>query len=204
MGEAQTRESQSSLTPAAALELLREGNARFVTNKQLSRDYKQQIRETADGQYPFAIVLGCIDSRVPPETVFDQGIGDIFSARVAGNVINDDLLGSMEFACSVAGSLAVVVLGHTSCGAVTGAIDRAGVGSLTGLLQKIEPAAESVPGERDASNREYVDRVAEANVRLVIKQIREGSALLAEMETGGSIVLAGAMYDVSTGAVRFL
>jgi len=184
--------------------MLREGNARFVGGTPAQRDYSAQVSATAGGQYPFAVVLGCIDSRVPVETVFDQGIGDIFSARVAGNIVNGDLLGSMEFACNLAGSKAVVVLGHTACGAVKGAIAGAELGNLTGLVRKIEPAVAAVEGERDTDNAAYVDQVAEVNVRQVLDQIRADSPVLAGMESDGSIALVGAMYDVSTGQVRFL
>ena len=199
-----TRTSQAELTAAGAIELLREGNARFVAGDPARRDFAEQVRTTAAGQYPFAAVLGCIDSRVPMEIVFDQGIGDIFSARVAGNVVNGDVLGSMEFACAVAGSKAVVVLGHTSCGAVKGAIDDVELGNLTALVDKIQPAVTAVEGARDASNRAYVDAVAETHVRLGLDQIRGRSPVLAEMEANGEIAIVGAMYDVATGAVRFL
>lgn len=204
MAPTQTSESQAALTPETALEMLRDGNGRFVDGNPANRDLAAQVRATASGQYPFAVVLGCIDSRVPTEVIFDQGIGDIFSARVAGNVVNGDLLGSMEFACRIAGSKAVVVLGHTACGAVKGAIGAAELGNLTGLVQKIEPAVAEVEGEREVDNDPYVDAVAEANVRNVIAQIRSDSPVLAEMETSGEIALVGAMYDVSSGEVRWL
>ena len=200
----QTAESQAALTPETALGMLRDGNGRFVDGRRAGRDLAAQVRSTASGQYPFAVVLGCIDSRVPTEVIFDQGIGDIFSARVAGNVVNGDLLGSMEFACRLAGSKAVVVLGHTACGAVKGAISSAELGNLTGLVQKIEPAVAAVDGERDVDNDGYVDAVAETNVRQVLEQIRSESAVLAEMEASGEIAMVGAMYDVSTGQVRWL
>ena len=200
----QTSESQAALTPQAALGMLRDGNARFVSGTPAQRDLGAQVRATATGQYPFAVVLGCIDSRVPTEVIFDQGIGDIFSARVAGNVVNGDLLGSMEFACRLAGSKAVVVLGHTSCGAVQGAIGSAELGNLTGLVEKIEPAVAAVGGERDVENATYVDAVAETNVEMVLEQIRSESSVLAEMESSGEIALVGAMYDVTSGEVRWL
>ena len=155
-------------------------------------------------RYPFAVVLGCIDSRVPIETVFDQGIGDIFAARVAGNIVNTELLGSMEFACQLAGAKLVVVLGHTSCGAVKGAISSARLGNLTQLVQKIDPAVEAIEGERDVDNADYVDGVAEENVRMVIAEIRRDSPVLATMEQEREIRIVGGMYDVSTGAVRFI
>lgn len=204
MAPTQTAESQEALTPQAALDMLRDGNRRFVNGTPASRDLMEQVKATAAGQYPFAVVLGCIDSRVPVETVFDQGIGDIFAARVAGNVANEDLLGSMEFACGLAGSKVVVVLGHTSCGAVMGAISNAELGNLTGLLGKIEPAVQSVNGTRDVEDAAYVDRVAEANVRHVLEDVRTRSPVLAQMEAAGDILIVGAMYDVGSGAVRFL
>ncbi len=201
---AQTAESQAALTPGEVLDMLREGNRRFVEGTPARRDLAQQVAATSGGQYPFAVVLGCIDSRVPVETVFDQGIGDVFAARVAGNVVGGDVLGSMEYACAVAGSKAVVVLGHTSCGAVKGAIDRVELGNVTGLVGKIEPAIQAVQGERSSSDSAYVDRVVEANVGVVMDEIREQSAVLAGLEEDGDIVIAGAVYDVKTGAVRWL
>ena len=201
---AQDAASQAAVTPDAALALLADGNARFVAGTPARRDYADQIRATAAAQYPFAVVLGCIDSRVPIETVFDQGIGDIFSARVAGNIVNTELLGSMEFACRLAGSKLVVVLGHTSCGAVKGAISSARLGNLTQLVQKIDPAVEAVDGERDVDNAPYVDGVAEENVRMVIAEIRRESPVLATMEQEREIRIVGGMYDVSTGVVRFI
>ncbi len=201
---AQDAASQAAVTPDAALALLADGNARFVAGTPARRDYGGQIRATAAAQYPFAVVLGCIDSRVPIETVFDQGIGDIFSARVAGNIVNTELLGSMEFACRLAGSKLVVVLGHTSCGAVKGAISSARLGNLTQLVQKIDPAVEAIEGERDVDNAGYVDGVAEENVRMVIAEIRRDSAVLATMEQERAIRIVGGMYDVSTGVVRFI
>ena len=201
---AQDAASQAAVTPDAALTLLTDGNARFVAGTPVRRDYSDQIRATAAGQYPFAVVLGCIDSRVPIETVFDQGIGDIFAARIAGNIVNTEVLGSMEFACRLAGSKLVVVLGHTSCGAVKGAVSSARLGNLTQLVQKIEPAVEAIEGERDVDNADYVDGVAEENVRMVIAEIRRDSAVLAAMEQEGEIRIVGGMYDVSTGVVRFI
>lgn len=200
----QTADSQAALSADDAVRMLREGNERFVSGAPAARDLAAQVQQTASGQYPFAIVLGCVDSRVPIEVVFDQGIGDIFSARVAGNIVNGDLLGSMEFACAVAGSKAVVVLGHTACGAVKGSISQAELGNLTGLVQKIEPAVQSVDGERDVDNATYVDAVAEANVGMVLDEIRTQSPVLAEMESNGDIHIVGAMYDVASGEVRWL
>ena len=201
---AQDAASQAAVTPDAALALLAAGNARFVAGTPARRDYGDQIRATAAAQYPFAVVLGCIDSRVPIETVFDQGIGDIFAARIAGNVVNTEILGSLEFACRLAGSKLVVVLGHTSCGAVKGAISAARLGNLTQLVQKIDPAVEAIEGERDVDDAVYVDGVAEENVRMVIAEIRRESPVLATMEQEGEIRIVGGMYDVSTGAVRFI
>ena len=201
---AQDAASQAAVTPDAALALLADGNARFVAGTPVRRDYGDQIRATAAGQYPFAVVLGCIDSRVPIETVFDQGIGDIFAARVAGNIVNTELLGSMEFACRLAGSKLVVVLGHTSCGAVKGAVSNARLGNLTQLVQRIDPAVEAIEGERDVDNADYVDAIAEENVRMVIAEIRRESSVLATMEQEREIRIVGGMYDVSTGVVRFI
>jgi carbonic anhydrase len=200
--ETMNAEIQKATTPEAALARLRAGNARFVAGTPIERDLHEQIKETAGGQYPFAILLGCVDSRVPVETVFDQGIGDVFAARVAGNVVNGDLLGSMEFACKLAGSKAVIVLGHTSCGAVKGSIAGARLGNLTGLVKKIEPAIDATEADPEADD--YADKVAETNVRLTLSAIRDQSDTLAEMERDGEIVIVGAMYDVATGAVHFL
>jgi carbonic anhydrase len=202
----QTKESQAAMTPQQALEELREGNARFVAGKPQARDLPAEVRATASGQYPFAVVLSCLDSRQPIEIVFDQGVGDIFSARVAGNVLNDDILGSMEFACKVSGAKLIAVIGHSNCGAIKGAIDDVQLGNLTGLLAKIKPAIDTVPDDgqpRTSKNYEFVDRVSEANVRLVMKEIRERSPILREMLDQGQIALVGGMYDLSTGKVRF-
>ena len=203
----QTRESQAALTPDQALALLREGNARFVAGASLHRDLPAQARATAAGQFPFAAVLGCIDSRVPPELVFDAGLGDVFSARIAGNVLDDELLGSLEFATRVAGARAVVVLGHTSCGAVKGACDGVQLGHLTQTLALLQPALEAcrdVPGPHDSSNGEYVRRVTEANVRLVSDALVERSPLLADLVRDGVLRIVPALYDVSDGRVSFL
>lgn len=200
--ETMNAEIQAAMTPEGALARLRDGNARFVAGTPVERDLHDQVKVTATGQFPFAILLGCVDSRVPVETVFDQGIGDVFSARVAGNVAGGDVLGSMEFACKIAGSKAVVVLGHTSCGAVKGSIAGARLGNLTGLVKKIEPAIDAT--EADPQAEGFADQVAETNVRLTLSAIREQSETLAEMERDGEIAIVGAMYDVATGAVRFL
>jgi len=204
----QTKESQSSIDGQMAKQMLMEGNARFVSQGFLNRDFQSQVQMTSTGQYPFAAVVSCIDSRIPTEIVFDQGIGDIFNARVAGNFVNDDILGSLEFACKLAGSKLIVVMGHTSCGAVKGACDDAKLGNLTQMLGKIKPAVEQTGtayGEaRDSSNLNFVNRVAEANVKLTIDAIRKQSPVLNEMEENGEIEIAGAMYDVKTGSVNFL
>jgi len=201
----QTEKSQAALTPKKALSLLEEGNKRFVENLKADRNHLDQVNETRDGQYPFAIVLSCIDSRVPAELIFDQGLGDIFSVRIAGNFVNEDILGSMEFACKVAGSKLIVVLGHTSCGAVKGACDNVELGNLTSMLKKLQPAKDAVStdGERNSSNTEFVQKVADKNVELTIQQIKEKSPVLKEMLDEGSIGIAGGMYDVASGEVDF-
>lgn len=205
----QTAESQSQMTPEKALELLKEGNQRFLKGTPRERKLNQQVIETAYGQYPFASIVGCIDSRVPTSLIFDQGIGSLFSARVAGNIINDDILGSLEFACKLAGAKLVVVLGHTSCGAVKGACDQAELGNLTALLSKINPAVLAVtepenPEERTSKNVAFVDAVALENVKLTVQNVRTYSNVLRSMENQGAIKIIGAMYDVATGEVRFL
>ena len=201
-----TKEEQSKITPQIALELLEKGNKRFTGKRMEDRQLLEQVKQTSIGQYPFAVVLSCIDSRVPAELVFDQGVGDIFSCRVAGNVVNKDVLGSMEFACKLAGSKLIMVLGHTSCGAVKGACDGAEMGNLTHLLEKIKPAinAETDTKEnRNSGNINFVDKVAELNVHHVIEQIREKSPILDEMISNGEIGIAGGMYDVKSGQVSF-
>jgi carbonic anhydrase len=205
----QTAESQSKLTPDDALAMLKEGNQRFLNGTQRKRELNQQVIQTAKGQYPFASIVGCIDSRVPQSLIFDQGIGSLFSAKVAGNIINDDILGSLEFACKLAGSKVVVVLGHTSCGAVKGACDQAELGNLTALLSKINPAILNIkepqnPELRNSKNSEFVDAVALENVKLTVQNIRIYSNVLRNMEEQGAIKIVGAMYDVKTGAVSFL
>ena len=205
----QTAESQSQMTPEMALELLKEGNRRFLRGTPRERKLNQQVIETAYGQYPFASIIGCIDSRVPTSLIFDQGIGSLFSARMAGNIVNDDILGSLEFACKLAGAKLVVVLGHTSCGAVKGACDQAELGNLTALLSKINPAVLAVtepenPEKRTSKNATFVDAVALENVRLTVQNVRTYSNVLRSMEKEGAIKIIGAMYDVATGEVRFL
>ena len=200
--EVQTRESQAAMTPALALDRLKAGNARFVANATKQRDWSAKVVATAPGQFPFAAVLGCMDSRGPIEILFDQGIGDVFVVRVAGNVVNDDELGSLEYAVSV-GTKLIVVLGHTSCGAVKGAIDGAQLGHLTGLLAKIHPAVEDARCG-DGKDAVCVTKVAEKNVVHALKEIRERSAYLAKALDDGKIALVGAMYDLATGKVTFL
>ena len=194
------------MTPQRALAELREGNARFVSAQPRVRHPAADIRATAPGQYPFAVVLSCLDSRQPIELVLDQGIGDIFSARVAGNVLDDDILGSMEFACKVAGAKLIAVIGHSNCGAVKGAVDKVELGNLTGLLTRIRPAIDQIPADgqpQTSKNADFVAKVAEANVRLVLQQIRERSPVLRELLDRGQVGLVGGMYDLSTGEIRF-
>ena len=200
------KDSQRSMTPKQALEKLKEGNQRFTSGKMVKRDYLQEVKETSGGQYPFAVLLSCLDSRTSSEIIFDQGIGDIFNARVAGNFVNTDILGSMEFACKAAGAKVILVVGHTSCGAVKGACDHVEMGNLTNVMKEIKPAVESVknvPGEKSSKNNDFVEAVSKQNVMLAIKEIREKSPILAEMEKNGEIIIAGAMYDISTGSVEF-
>jgi len=203
----QTAQKQANTTPDQAILQLKEGNIRFINKKQITRDLQQQINETAQGQFPFAAVVSCIDSRIPTEVVFDQGIGDIFNARVAGNIVNEDILGSLEFACKLAGAKAIVVMGHTACGAVKGACDNAELGNLTQMLKKIRPAVEQTSTheneERNSSNIEFVNKVADKNVELTIENIKAQSDVLNQMDSKGEIVIVGAMYDVHTGEITF-
>ena len=201
-----TKEIQHALTPEQALNILKKGNGRFVSNLKANRNLLEQVNDTADGQFPFAFVLSCIDSRTSAELIFDQGLGDIFSCRIAGNILNEDILGSMEFACKVAGAKIVLVLGHSRCGAVKGACDHVELGNLTTLIKKIQPAvdAESITLEnRNSSNNEFVERVASINVELTAKQITERSPILKEMVEKKEIIIASGMYDVETGEVDF-
>ena len=206
--KAHTRETQATMTPQKSLQFLKEGNLRFQNNLKANRNLLEQVNDTSEGQFPFATILSCIDSRVSAELVFDQGLGDIFSVRIAGNFVNEDILGSMEFACKLAGTKLVVVLGHTSCGAVKGACDDAKMGNLTAMLAKIKPAVNAVTEPADASlrnskNLEFVDAVAEKNVFLTIENIRKQSPILQEMENQNEIDIVGGMYDINTGAVTF-
>ena len=207
-GAVKNADMLKGITPAMALELLKEGNKRFIERDTIERDHDWHIRETIDSQHPFAIVLGCIDSRVMPSIIFDQGIGDLFIARIAGNIINQDILGSMEYACAVTGSKLVVVLGHTSCGAVKGAVDDVKLGNLTASLKHIKLAIEKVelsnPDERTSKNQQFVDSVAEKNVELAIEDIKSQSPVLMEMFEQNKIDIVGAMYNHTSGEVRFL
>ena len=207
--KAHTKQTQEAMSPDAALQALKDGNNRFITSTQVSRDLMQQVADTSAGQYPFATVLHCIDSRVSAELVFDQGIGDLFSIRIAGNFVNEDILGSMEFATKLAGTKVVVILGHTACGAVKGACDHAKLGNLTGMLEKIAPAVTAVTEPADAtlrtsSNIDFVNRVAVKNVHMAIDNLRAMSPVLKEMEAAGEIKVVGAMYHIENGQVDFL
>lgn len=203
----QTKEIQQHLTPEIALQILKAGNARFMKNLKINRNLLQQLNETYDGQYPFSVVLSCIDSRASSELIFDQGLGDLFSIRIAGNILNDDIIGSMEFACKVSGAKIIVVVGHTRCGAIKGACDDVQLGKLTDLLAKIKPVVEKVRDpeatDQDSKNEEFVDKVAEANVFNVIEEIKGRSEILREMLEQKQIGIVGAMYDLHTGHIDF-
>ncbi len=201
-----TKEQRDTLTPTTAIEVLRKGNERFVNNLRANRNLLQQVNDTSAGQHPLAIILSCIDSRTSAELIFDQGLGDIFSCRIAGNVLNDDILGSMEFACKVAGAKAIVVLGHTKCGAIMGACDGVKMGNLTSLLHKVDEAIAletETTADRTSKNPQFVQRVAEQNVLLVKRQVMERSPILAAMVSQSELALVGGMYDVDSGAVEF-
>ena len=205
-GKILTKNVQAGITPDGALSILKDGNTRFVSGKHLHRDHKKHVEQTALGQYPFASVLACIDSRSTPEQVFDLGVGDVFTMRVAGNTINEDTLGSLEYASKVAGSRLIVVLGHTNCGAVKGACDGVKLGNITGLLDKIQPAvaATQTSGERNSKNKQFVHDVTDLNVKMSIDNIRAKSPILKEMEEQGKIRIVGAVYDTATGKVIWL
>ncbi len=201
-----TKEMQMAITPSKALELLEEGNKRFVNNLKVNRNLLQQANETSDGQHPFAVILSCIDSRTSAELIFDQGLGDVFSVRIAGNIINEDILGSMEFGCKVAGSKIIVVLGHTKCGAVKGACDHVEMGNLTALLTKIRPAVDdeqTTTQNRNSSNAEFVENVSTINVKRTVKSIMQRSTILKEMIESKQIGIVGGTHDISTGVVTF-
>jgi carbonic anhydrase len=201
-----TQDMQAAITPSQALELLKEGNKRFVNNLKVNRNLLQQANETSDGQYPFAVILSCIDSRTSAELIFDQGLGDVFSVRIAGNILNEDILGSMEFACKVAGSKIIVVLGHTRCGAIKGACDHVEMGNLTALLTKIRPAVDdetATTENRTSKNPDFVENVATINVKRTVKSIVERSTILKEMLQNGEIAIVGGSHDITTGQVNF-
>lgn len=201
-----TKEMQAAITPTMALDLLKDGNKRFISNLKINRNLLQQANETTDGQHPFAVILSCIDSRTSAELIFDQGLGDIFSIRIAGNIVNEDILGSMEFGCKVAGAKIILVLGHTKCGAVKGACDNVALGNLTSLIAKIKPAVEqesTVLENRNASNETFVENVTEINVHLMLKNILSKSPIISEMVHNNEIKLQGGIHDISTGEVRF-
>jgi carbonic anhydrase len=201
-----TKETQANVTPRMALEILQEGNNRFINNLKAQRDLLEQVNATRDGQWPFATILSCIDSRTSAELIFDQGLGDVFSVRIAGNIVNTDILGSMEFACKVAGSKIIVVLGHSKCGAVKGACDHVEMGNLTELLAKLQPAVyqeKETTTERTSKNDTFVENVAAINVKRSVKNIIERSFILEQMVESGQIGIVGAMYNIETGKVEF-
>ena len=201
-----TKEMQNAITPKIALDLLKEGNKRFVNNLKINRNLLQQANETSDGQHPFAVILSCIDSRTSAELIFDQGIGDVFSIRIAGNIVNEDILGSMEFGCKVAGAKAIVVLGHKKCGAIKGACDNVELGNLTGLISKIKPAIDqemTTTDNRNSSNANFVENVAELHVSLSVRNILLQSPIIAEMVKNDEIGIIGGVHDISTGEVKF-
>ncbi|MDN3618307.1 carbonic anhydrase family protein [Polaribacter undariae] len=207
--KAHTKETQATMTPKKALDFLTEGNQRFQDNLKAHRNLLEQVNDTSTGQFPFATILSCIDSRVSAELIFDQGLGDIFSIRIAGNFVNQDILGSMEFGCKLAGTKLVVVLGHTSCGAIKGACDNAKLGNLTAMLNNIKPAVNAVLEPKEASSRtssnlDFVDNVAARNVTLTIERIRRESEVLTTMEENGEIMIVGAMYNINDGSVNFI
>ena len=201
-----TAETQASLTPMEVIQLLKDGNERFVDDEAVERNFMEQVQQTAGGQYPMAAILGCIDSRVPHEIVFDKGVGDIFSARIAGNFINTDILGSLEFATAVAGSKVIVVLGHTECGAVKGACDNVQLGNLTSTLANIAPAiyaVDEIEGSRSSANKDFVQAVADENVELTVQNIVNRSPVIRDLVRAGDLIVIGAMHDVATGEVTF-
>ena len=201
-----TKEMQNAITPTMALNLLKDGNKRFVNNLKINRNLLQQANDTSDGQHPFAVILSCIDSRTSAELIFDQGLGDVFSVRIAGNIVNEDILGSMEFGCKVAGAKIIVVLGHTKCGAIKGACDNVALGNLTGLIAKIKPAVDqetTTTENRTSSNANFVENVAELNVSLSVKNVLLQSPIIAEMVKNDEIGIVGGVHDISTGEVKF-
>jgi len=206
VGDVLTKEEQAALTPDMVIQSFKEGNNRFIRNDLTSRNHSEQVRKSTYAQYPKAIILSCVDSRVPVEDVFDRGIGDIFVARVAGNFVNEDILGSMEFACKVSGAKLILVMGHEHCGALKAAVDDVKLGNITAMLSKIRPAVDAVEyaGERTSKNAEFVEMVCESNVQYTVNQIREKSPILKEMEDKGEIKIGGAVYDLDDGRVTVL
>lgn len=201
-----TADKQKTTTPASAIQALKDGNARFIAGKTINCDLRTQVVATSTGQYPIAAIVGCIDSRVPPELVFDQRLGDVFAARIAGNFVNTDIIGSLEFATKVAGAKAIVVLGHTECGAIKGAVDNAKLGNLTKMLENFVPAvsaAQSVEGDKNSKNKKYVQAVADRNVEIAAKQLTEKSEVLRELVAAGQLQIVSAMHDLATGKVTF-
>jgi carbonic anhydrase len=204
--KAHTKDTQDKLTPRMALEILKEGNGRFIKNLKTQRDLLAQVNDTREGQWPFATILSCIDSRISAELIFDQGLGDVFSIRIAGNIINTDILGSMEFACKLAGSKLIVVLGHTKCGAIKGACDHVEMGNLTELLAKLQPSVyqeKETTKNRTSDNKVFVENVSTINVKRNVKNIIERSFILEQMVENGEIGVVGAMYNIETGVVEF-
>ncbi len=204
--KAHTKETQNGLTPELALEILKEGNKRFVNNIKAHRNLLEQVNETSDGQFPFAAILSCIDSRTSAELIFDQGLGDIFSIRIAGNILNEDILGSMEFACKIAGSKLVVVLGHTKCGAIEGACNKVAMGHITALLQKIQPAIDQeteTTTERDGTNKPFLRNVTKNNISITVQKIQEQSEILRAMNQSQQIKIIGGLHDIDSGQVIF-
>ena len=204
--DALTKAQRDKMTPSQIIDVMKKGNERFRGGVRQNRNYLNEQKASASGQYPAAVLLSCIDSRAPAEVIMDLGIGDIFNCRVAGNVANQDILGSMEFGCKLAGAKAVLVMGHTACGAIKGAIDNAELGNLTGLLDKIKPAVQATnySGERSSKNYDFVDAVARTNVQMAVKDIRKNSPVLADLESNGAIKIVGAMYNLQTAAVEFI
>jgi carbonic anhydrase len=206
LADALSKAQRDSITPEQIIDVMKHGNERFQKGERKQRNYLREQRASANGQYPAAVLLSCIDSRAPAEVIMDLGIGDIFNCRIAGNVENDDILGSMEFACKLSGAKVVLVMGHTACGAIKGAIAKVELAHLTGLLARITPAVDATQydGERSATNYAFVDKVARKNVELTIARIRRDSSVLGELESQHAIRIAGAMYNLSTGAMEFL
>lgn len=202
-----TKDAQTSITPQEALQKLKEGNQRFISGNTIERNLKNELETTTKGQFPYAIVLSCVDSRTSSELIFDEGFGNIFSTRIAGNFVNTDILGGMEFACKLAGSKLVVVVGHSKCGAISGACDNFKLGNLTHLIDQLKPAVnniKNIEGERNSLNPEFVNAVVKENVLLTIKEIRSKSSILAEMEKNGEIMIVGSVFDLETGQVEFI